>query len=207
MAVAVLNFISDDFVLTERVRFYLKRHTKTTCIVSDGPIQKPVPDLYICPVDLIEPCFTENESTINIIPVIGYGPGAKLRYAFSVGCSDYLKEPWTPEELWIRSKRTIPFGTLRFPWGIIFFTPNSVWDAYRSVTLNHYEYTIFRILASRRGEIIPRDAFSYILWGQPTNGSRAIDMHISNIRKKLSPLLPRGKRLILSVRNKGYLIS
>ena len=53
------------------------------------------------------------------VPVIACGPPGMLRAAFVSGCVDYLREPWTPEELAVRAQAAL--GRRRecheFSWG------------------------------------------------------------------------------------------
>src|SRR5208337_5494690 len=41
------------------------------------------------------------------VPVIAQGPAGFMRSAFLGGCADYLRDPWTPEELALRVQAAI----------------------------------------------------------------------------------------------------
>jgi len=55
---------------------------------------------------------------------------------------------------------------------------------------------------------VSREALYYGIWGRSAAGqSRAVDMHIASLRKKLRRLFPESGDCIRSVRGVGYLIT
>jgi DNA-binding response OmpR family regulator len=63
------------------------------------------------------------------------------------------------------------------------------------------------MLAANAGEALSREALYYGMWGKPAPpGTRALDMHIASLRKKLQRLFPENRDCIRSVRGVGYLI-
>lgn len=136
--------------------------------------------------------------------LLAFGSGESLRSAFLAGCDDYLREPWDPEELEARVLRLVrhrgrgraPAGddyeldgrTMRLPDG-------------REVRLSAHEAVVADLLFTNRGVVVSRRALSFALWGRVIEGpSRAIDVHVSALRRKL------GRPAISCVRGQGYLV-
>jgi DNA-binding response OmpR family regulator len=141
------------------------------------------------------------------IPFIAYGPPEDLKSAFLFGSADYLKDPWSPAELEIRVKKQLGENKITFPWGSLFYRPTVVQSEFGRTELTFHEYQIFAMLAREQGNIVPREALFYALFGKPVPGSRAVDMHITKIRRKIRPVLPsREAQIIRSARNLGYYI-
>lgn len=142
-----------------------------------------------------------------LIPVIAFGPAGLMRSAFASGAADYMKEPWGPEELELRAGRVL--GVMRrrmeFPWGVLTLDGGRVELPAGSAALTVHESRILRALLFNRGTPVPREVLAYRLWNRPGSGkSRAIDVHVASIRRKIEPLI-RG-RLIRAVRKEGYVI-
>jgi DNA-binding response OmpR family regulator len=68
---------------------------------------------------------------------------------------------------------------------IDFSQQTAVVDAQRLV-LTRKEYDLLALLVQHAGEIIPRDALLYRVWGySPEIRTRTLDVHIRRLRKKL----------------------
>jgi len=174
------------------------------------------------------------------LPVIVFGPGELLPKAFGLGCSDYLRDPWDYAELQLRTLRhTLP-PVLRLAGGpflleerrlVSFPTGEAGRDSrdigsgasaaergtaegHRSeeVELSFQEALVLRILLLNRGEAVYRETLQYALWGERRRESRAVDMHITALRKKMEKLAaargqPGGaEKTIQTVRTIGYRI-
>lgn len=145
------------------------------------------------------------------LPVIGYGSPSLLRNAFLSGCSDYIKNPWSLEELEIRIdliKKKIEKCFI-FPWGRLKLEALYAISEKGKKLLSYQEFKILKLLLLHRGEVVPRDVLFYSIWNNPgTKKSRIIDVHISSLRKKLKNIIPINcnDSFIISARNEGYLI-
>ena len=66
------------------------------------------------------------------------------------------------------------------------------------------EFRLLVVLASRSGQVVPRDLLARQVWGDPDTGtSRTIDVHVGRLRMKLGQA-DRGAPHIVSVRGFGY---
>jgi two-component system response regulator CpxR len=68
------------------------------------------------------------------------------------------------------------------------------------------EYDLLEALVSRAGTVVSREELTKIVLGRRLAAfDRAIDMHVSNLRKKLGPA-PSGGERIKTVRSAGYIL-
>lgn len=72
------------------------------------------------------------------------------------------------------------------------------------VDLTTAEFDVLQALLTDAGKIVSRDRLARALGRNLGVFDRAIDMHISNLRRKLGPL-KHGEERIRTVRNAGYL--
>lgn len=90
-----------------------------------------------------------------------------------------------------------PIGALTFEPSARRFTIQA-----RELPLTTMEYDILAVLVDAVGQVVSRDALMTSAFGRDASPSdRALDVHISNLRRKLGP--HRG--LILTVRSVGYM--
>jgi hypothetical protein len=191
-----------DPVVSERIEASLRR----------GPFiftraREPLPtdgvDLYVAPASAIP------ELPSNGPPVIAWGPAALMRTSFLAGCEDYLREPWTPEELGLRALAALARVTrrYRFSWGEIFFEGNDLRAPGGLVPLTVRESRILRMLLRARGTPVPRPALAWSIGGgKGRTEGRTIDVHVSAIRRKVRRAVPLSGRFIVSVRGQGYMV-
>ncbi|MBI9102629.1 MAG: response regulator transcription factor [Spirochaetales bacterium] len=165
-------------------------------------------DALIIPADHLDELAEPIKNGKSWIPVIAWGPMDKLASSFQKGCSDYLKDPWSPEELLIRVKKNVTNKALSFSWGRISIFPNKATSPFGAVKLSAQEFTILTVLAQQQGDIVPRETLYRELWGKIQQQSRVVDMHISSLRKKIQILLPRDTKEspIKSAHGRGYFI-
>ncbi len=145
------------------------------------------------------------------IPVIAYGASYDMRRAFLAGCFDYLKDPWFPEELLLRLDRLFRVTHRPQSWRGVTLQGCLLVSDRGQEELSYVEAIILKTLLAHRGEVVPRDVLFYAIWGHlPDNASRAVDVHISSLRKKIHRLCAdndTGMSVITSVRRIGYTIA
>jgi two-component system response regulator CpxR len=126
------------------------------------------------------------------------------------GADDYLPKPFGPDELLARI-RAVLRRTSRVPSGgeiieaggiKLITTAREVVCEGAELAITTVEYDILEYLARAAGRIVSRDELTAALYRrQATPFDRVLDMHISNLRKKLG----RHGSLICTVRGVGYL--
>ena len=148
-------------------------------------------------------------------PIIAYGPDSELPRLFLSGCADYLRDPWTPEELELRALRIIGATTAANVFGdegALRLSGRELTGPAGTVTLGAQEAEVLRMLLANRGAVVTRDALFYAIWGHPPRRrSRAVDMHVTALRRHLFAVAdrrdsarPPATRLIVTVRGRGY---
>lgn len=138
-----------------------------------------------------------------------YGPGYMLKNAWVRHVLDYLKEPWTFEEMLLRATRQHPH-TMSWVWNGEVFTLNAevLVCNQRTVFLSPAEKVLLEALIQRHGRPVTRELLGKELWGENIKeDSRFLDLSISTLRKKIRGLSSQAKsNPIQAVRGCGYLL-
>ncbi len=168
---------------------------------------------YIIPSERMESILTDHAS-FGLLPVFPFGPSRHIERAFSLGACDYLREPWSYGELKARilHNLTAPFLTVPTTGARIDLRPGSLIGPGGRILLSEEQTRIMRLLLATPGRPAFREALHIALWGRIKPESRALDMHITALRRKirtagsLDPLDPQHNP-IDALRRIGYRIS
>ncbi|HUW40029.1 MAG TPA: winged helix-turn-helix domain-containing protein [Rectinemataceae bacterium] len=159
-------------------------------------------DLSVIPVER----YLALPESLRLMPSFAYGPAALIGLAFEAGCLDYLREPWNLSELFARSTRikvTRAAGK-GFVLELVGGTLRILAPLRDELALSEPEQKLLRLLMLNAGTPVPRSALCFALWGDDGRRSRAPDVHISSIRRRMEGACPGMGALIKASRGSGY---
>jgi DNA-binding response OmpR family regulator len=218
-----LLLLEDELPLARIVRESLERQGYQVHHVANGVLglaafQRDTFDL--CIVDVMLPQLdgfafvAEVRRTNQQVPILfltAKSQPADVVQGFGVGGNDYLRKPFSLEELTVRLRellRRVP-ATPELPATIALgrynFIPHKqeLWlESELVAKLSHRESELLRLLASHRPHAMARQATLLQLWGDDSFfHARSMDVFISRLRKHLrhDPSLA-----ILNIRGVGY---
>jgi hypothetical protein len=159
-------------------------------------------DLSVVPAER----YVELSENSRPIPTFAYGPAALMDAAFAAGCADYLREPWNLAELFARASRlrSIRAAGSGFTMVLIDSRLRILSPVDIELDLGEAERKLLRVLMLNAGRPVPRSALCFVLWGDEHRQSRAPDVHISSMRKRLESVCPGMGLLIKANRGLGY---
>ena len=159
-------------------------------------------------------------SQLPVLMLTARGEDLDRIVGLEMGADDYLPKPFNPRELCARVRalyrRSIATSQLEAKGETaallvddleLSSSSRTVRVAGRELKLTTAEYDLLELFASRAGEVISREELTKQVLGRRLAAfDRAIDMHVSNLRKKLGPS-PAGNDRIKTVRNQGYILA
>jgi two-component system response regulator CpxR len=159
---------------------------------------------------------TEQNAEVPVIMLTAKGEDVDRIVGLEMGADDYLPKPFNPRELVARvraihrrasGRRKPELTAASLAVDDIELVPSArvVRVQGKELDLTTAEYDLLDVLVQRAGTVVPRDELARLVLGRRLSAyDRAIDMHISNLRKKLGEG-PHGER-IKTVRNAGYIL-
>jgi DNA-binding response OmpR family regulator len=147
--------------------------------------------------------------TIPILFLTAKSLTADVVKGFEIGCNDYIKKPFSMEELIVRiialieRKSNLTLGKKHHIGTYIFDTDSQVLSNEKvTYKLTHKEAILLEFLSRNKGEIIDRSTILNTLWKSDDFFSgRSLDVFITKLRKKLI-LDPSIE--IINLRGRGY---
>ena len=152
------------------------------------------------------------QSPVPVLILTARGGDADRILGLEIGADDYVPKPFNPRELIARMRailrRTVRVapGANALVAGEIRLDPASreTWVNDRPIALTSVEFALLEILLQHPGQIVTREELTETILGRKLGPfDRVIDVHVSNIRKKLG--LSQGVERIKAIRGSGYL--
>ncbi len=184
--------------------------------LRSGSFDAAILDVMLPEMDGFALCRTiRKESDIPIIMLTARGDVMDRVVGLEIGADDYLPKPFEPRELVARlltvlRRRTqiaspsnglvMDAGELRFDGLTLDLARRSVTRQGEVVELTSTEFDLLHLLAREAGKVLSRDDILNHLRGHEAElYTRAVDIVVSRLRKKLEPL-----DCIKTLRNAGY---
>ncbi len=219
-----LLVIDDDVELCELVAQFLAREGFELVMVHDGPgglAAALAQDWQAIVLDVMLPGMggfevlrkLRERKRTPVLMLTARGDHVDRVVGLEMGADDYVPKPFDPRELVARIRavlrRSEPAqggdGTVeRLEVGDLVADPGAreAWRAGRRLDLTAVEFDLLVVLLRAAGQVVSRDAISRVALGRSFHPlDRSVDMHLSNLRRKLGT---GGTRLIKTVRGSGY---
>ena len=221
-----LLLIDDDEHLGPPLAAWFRRHdvelrqaTRPSSglkLLHDGGFDAAILDVMLPEMDGFELCRTiRKESSIPIIMLTARGEVMDRVVGLELGADDYLPKPFEPRELLariqtiLRRTQAIPVAAstptaLRFQGLEIDLRARAVRCEGTALELTGTEFELLVLLAGTPNTVFSRDDILNRLRGHGAMDiqSRAVDILVSRLRRKLLPL-----DVIRTLRNAGYLFA
>lgn len=151
------------------------------------------------------------ESELPVIMLTARGDDLDRIIGLELGADDYLAKPANPRELLARIRAILRRSGAQSTATVIEVDDLLLNQARRELRLDgelkdltSTEFSILRLLLQRSGEVVEKkDLYLAALGREPVAYDRSIDMHISNLRRKLGPASDGSER-IETIRGIGY---
>ena len=215
----------DDVELSDLLKEYFESEGFAVRVAHDGEqalerARQPGLDLMV--LDIMMPKMNgmdvlrelRHDSHLPVIMLTAKGDDMDRILGLELGADDYVPKPCNPRELLARiravmrrapavadseDQHTIVQDDLELNQGNRMLTRNG-----QPVDLTSTEFSILLALLQHRGEVVSkRDLYVSALGREPVPHDRSVDMHVSNLRRKLGPD-PRGDNRIETIRGIGY---
>ncbi|HNW61590.1 MAG TPA: response regulator transcription factor [Piscinibacter sp.] len=215
-----LLLIDDDEQLGPPLAAYFKRFefelvhatrpSAGLALLREGGFDAAILDVMLPEMDGFELCRTiRKDSSIPIVMLTARGDVMDRVVGLELGADDYLPKPFEPRELLARIqtvlRRVAPAPAaarqLRFEGLLIDLDRHAVQRQGEAVELTGTEFELLAMLAGAPGKVFSRDDILEKLRGRSAEDihSRAVDILVSRLRRKLEPL-----DCIHTLRNAGY---
>jgi two-component system response regulator CpxR len=152
------------------------------------------------------------QSPVPVLILTARGEDVERILGLEIGADDYLPKPFNPRELIARIRailrRTAQVAASAGPLvvGDLRLDPaaREVWLNNASLDLTSVEFTLLEALLRDAGHVLTREHLTETVLGRKLGPfDRVIDVHVSNVRRKLGPA--QGGERIKAVRGSGYL--
>lgn len=216
----------DDIEFCSLLKEYLEQEGMQISVCHDGQAAIEIAannkfDLLI--LDVMMPVKSgfdtlselRKSSDLPVIMLTAKGEKIDRIVGLEMGADDYVAKPCDPRELVARiravTRRTLPHSATShgkdiFEQDDLVLNPNNrqVHVSDKNIELTSTEFNFLLLLLEHSGTLVSREKLSLDVLGKRLQSfDRSIDMHISNLRKKIGPSQD-GQERIKTLRGSGY---
>jgi DNA-binding response OmpR family regulator len=218
MAQARVLIVDDERNIVEALKYNLDKEGFRTMIAYDGAralelARREHPDIVLLDwmlpeVDGLDVCRIlkagEETKSIPIIMLTVKSDETDKVLGLEMGADDYVTKPFSHRELLARIRAILRRGEifhideLQVDWGRHVVSVEGA-----PVELTSKEFGLLKALIEARGRVLSRSALLDRVWGYERGAeieTRTVDLHISQLRRKLRP----ASRRIVTLKNAGY---
>jgi two-component system response regulator CpxR len=212
----------DDTELSGLLKEYFETEGFKIRLADDGraaldEARKPGLDLVVLDVMMPEMNGMDvlreirKESRIPVIMLTARGDDMDRILGLELGADDYVPKPCNPRELLARIRAVMRRAQSAVDHGVLNVDDLELSQGSRTllksgspVELTSTEFSILQTLLQHQGEVVSkRDLYISALGREPVPHDRSVDMHVSNLRRKLG-LDHGGQNRIETIRGIGY---
>jgi len=221
---ASVLLIDDDAELSKLLEEYLQSEQFTLDAAYDGPsgLEKALSSRHaVVVLDVMLPGMSgldvlkqlRQKSSVPVLMLTARGSELDRILGLELGADDYLPKPFNPRELVARLRAILrrATGAQAGPAQPVHLADVELHPESRSVncsgkpiTLTGAEFDLLYSFLRNPGKIISREDLTQAALGRPMSPmDRSIDVHVSNLRRKLGPYDGDHER-IKAIRGSGY---
>jgi len=212
----------DDAELCELLREYLGQEGFDVRLAFDGEqalAESRRPGLDAMVLDIMMPRMNgidvlrnlRKESELPVIMLTARGDDIDRIIGLELGADDYLAKPANPRELLARIRAILRRSNTQSTVATLEVGDLVLNPARRElhcdgllIDLTSTGFSILQLLLQRSGEVVEKkDLYLAALGREPVAYDRSIDMHVSNLRRKLGQAMD-GTERIETIRGIGY---
>lgn len=223
--------VDDDCELTDLLQEYLTGEGFEVTVANDGGrglelAQSQAFDALVLDVmlpvyngfDLLRKLREDSGPASRALPVLmltAKGDTVDRIVGLEMGADDYLPKPCNPRELAARLRAVLRRGrpeteaASNLSSGQLRLLPSEhqgYWGD-QLVALTGAEFAVLRVLLENAGEVVSKEVLTEKALGRKLMPyDRSIDVHVSNIRKKLAEQ-GASRDLIINIRGAGYMLT
>lgn len=220
-----LLLIDDDVELCDLLASWLTQEGFQVTACHDGQgarqaLAQSAPDVVVLDVMLPDGSGLEllkqlrgEHPDLPVLMLSARGEPLDRILGLELGADDYLAKPCDPRELTARLRavlrRSLPPATSsQIELGDLRFSPARGVAALgaegQEIVLTLSESRVLEALLKQPGEPVDKQALAQLALGRKlTLYDRSLDMHVSNLRKKIGPH-PDGRPRVVALRGRGY---
>ncbi|TLM76211.1 response regulator [Microbulbifer harenosus] len=224
--------VDDDTELTELLEEFLRGEGFEVTVANDGgrglelarsrsfdalvlDVMLPIHNGF----DVLRKLREDAASPGHSLPVVmltAKGDTVDRIVGLEMGADDYLPKPCNPRELAARLRAILRRGRSetsssddKLSSGALHLLPREhlcLWLE-QPVNLTGAEFSVLKVLVEHTGEVVSKEVLTEQALGRKLMPyDRSIDVHVSNIRKKLAEQ-GAGRELIINIRGAGYMLT